>query len=90
MFMSVFVISRQYRRHFPNQREILYMLVMSNLNFDTFSKNRIFRSILVISRQYRRHFHNEREIPHILVMSNLNFDKISKIPVFLPHFASIY
>ena len=71
-------MSRQYRRHFHNEREILYILVMSNLNFETFSKNRIFRSILVISRQYRRHFHNQREIPHMLVPSNLNFDKFSK------------
>ena len=31
VFRSIFVISRRYRRHFPNQREILYILVMSKI-----------------------------------------------------------
>ena len=31
IFRSILLISRQYRRHFPNQREILYILVMSKI-----------------------------------------------------------
>ena len=34
MFTSILLISRQYRRHFHNEREIPHILVMSNLNFD--------------------------------------------------------
>ena len=39
-------MSRPYFRHFHNEHEILYILVMSNLNFDTFSKNIFFCPIL--------------------------------------------
>ena len=83
---SILLISRQYRRHFHNQHEILYILVMSNLNFDTLSKNRIFRSIVIISKQYRRHFHNQREILQILVPSNFNFDNCTNNSCLSPLF----
>ena len=82
IFRSILPISRQYRRHFPNQREILYILVMSKNRKNAKTVFCIFRSILLISRQYRRHFHNHREILYILVMSNLNFDKNSKNHIF--------
>ena len=86
MFRPILPISRQYRRHFPNQREILYSLVMSKIektqkqNFACFGfkiivflKKFLDRSVSFLRQETHEHVKTIKK--HCLEAKNIIFHK---------------